>query len=48
MGILLHWYSGNLEKEKIDIQQIEKIALSEFDPTVIWKAKEDVLYVFKK
>ena len=48
MGILLHWYSGNLEEEKIDIQQIEKISLSELDPTFIWKAKEDVLYVIKK
>jgi hypothetical protein len=48
LGILLHWYSGTLETEKINIQNIVKIGLSEMNSSVILNAEEDVLYTFVK
>jgi len=46
LGILLHWYSGSLEDEKIEIKSIERIPLSEELEKDLLSIREDVLYLF--
>lgn len=46
LGILLHWYSGSLEDEKIEIKSIERIPLSEELEKNLLSIREDVLYLF--
>jgi hypothetical protein len=44
VGLLLHWYHGSLEGERIDIKRRERVRLSEINPERLMKIEEDVLY----
>ncbi len=46
LGILLHWYHGSLDNEKISIQSIERIPLTEELEKNLLSMREDVLYLF--
>ena len=46
MGILLHWYSGSLDDEKIEIKSIERIPLTDELEKNLLSMSEDVLYLF--
>jgi hypothetical protein len=43
-GLLLHWYHGSVESERIKIQRRETIRFSELNPARLMKIEEDVLY----
>jgi hypothetical protein len=43
-GLLLHWYHGSVEGERIKIQRRETVRLSELNPARLMKIEEDVLY----
>jgi hypothetical protein len=45
-GLLLHWYHGGVENERIQIQSTEKVTLTELSPGQLTRMKEDVLYEF--
>jgi hypothetical protein len=44
VGLLLHWYHGSIEGERIKIQRRERVRLSEVNPERLMKIEEDVLY----
>jgi hypothetical protein len=44
LGLLLHWYHGGIESERIKIQRREKVRLSEVNPERLMRIEEDVLY----
>jgi hypothetical protein len=44
MGLLLHWYHGSVETERIKIQRRERLRLSEVTAERLMKIEEDVLY----
>ncbi len=46
LGILLHWYSGSLDDEEIEIKCIERIPLTEELEKNLLSIREDVLYLF--
>lgn len=43
-GLLVHWYHGGIEGERIKIQRREKVRFSEVTPERLMKIEEDVLY----
>ena len=44
VGLLLHWYHGSVEGERIKIQRRERFRLSEVTAERLMKIEEDVLY----
>lgn len=46
LGILLHWYSGSLDDEKIHIKSIEHLPLTEELEKNLLSIGEDELYLF--
>jgi len=44
VGLLLHWYHGSVESERINIQRRERFRLSEVTAERLMKIEEDVLY----
>jgi len=45
-SLLLHWYQGRIESERIRIQRREKVRLSEVTSERLMRVEEDVLYEF--
>jgi len=43
-GLLLHWYNGGLESERIKLKDRIKIKVSELTPDALLKMNEDVVY----
>ncbi len=48
VGLLIHWYSGQLESERIDIQKRCRTRISDASPEVMLHMEPDVLYEFTK
>jgi hypothetical protein len=46
LGLLLHWYHGSVDNERINILGKEKIKIQELKPEQLMKMKEDVIYEF--
>lgn len=46
LGLILHWYSGSLDDEKIQINSIERIPVSNELEKNLLSVREDVLYLF--
>jgi hypothetical protein len=46
IGLLLHWYSGGIESERIKITGKEKMKLANLTPMLVMTVKEDVIYEF--
>ncbi|MBI5160233.1 MAG: hypothetical protein HY996_02265 [Micrococcales bacterium] len=46
VGLLLHWYHGGLETERIEIARREPVALRSLDVAALAGIEEDMLYVF--
>lgn len=46
LGLILHWYSGSLDGEKILINSIEHIPVTEELEKNLLSIREDVLYLF--
>ncbi|MFW9881264.1 MAG: hypothetical protein ACFFG0_50005 [Candidatus Thorarchaeota archaeon] len=46
VGILKHWYSKRLEKEKLQIKEIRKIFINKITPDYLLNLDEDILYEF--
>jgi hypothetical protein len=46
LGLLLHWYQGGIESERINILGREKVKLTELNPERLMKMNEDMLYEF--
>ncbi|MDP3508923.1 MAG: hypothetical protein Q8T09_13125 [Candidatus Melainabacteria bacterium] len=46
LGLILHWYSGSLDDEKIQINSIEHIPVTEELEKNLLSIREDVLYLF--
>jgi hypothetical protein len=44
VGLLLHWYNGGVEAERINFQRRERLRLSEVTTERLMKIEEDVLY----
>jgi hypothetical protein len=44
IGLLLHWYGGTIEGERIKIKRRERVRLAEVNPERLMKIEEDVLY----
>jgi hypothetical protein len=44
LGLLLHWYRGSVEGERIKIKRRESFRISEVKPELLMKIEEDVLY----
>jgi len=47
-GLLLHWYRGGPESEKIQIKDIDVISSQNLAPEVLINIREDILYQFEK
>ena len=46
IALLLHWYHGSVDTERIKIQRRERLRLSEVTAERLMKIEEDVLYEF--
>jgi hypothetical protein len=44
VGILLHWYHGSVESERIKIKRRHRVKLAEITPEWLMRIEEDVLY----
>lgn len=47
-GLLLHWYKGGLEDERIKLKDRIKVKLSELTPDILLKMDEDVIYEVRR
>ena len=47
-GIMLHWYSGNVNSEKISLREKLKIRLNELDYQKLLQIKEDTFYYIER
>ena len=47
-GLLLHWYKGGLEDERIKLKDRIKVKLSELTPDTLLKMDEDVIYEVRR
>lgn len=47
-GIILHWYSGNVNSEKIKLQDKIKIKLDDLDDQKLLLMKEDMFYYIER
>lgn len=48
LGLLIHWYSGRLESERIQIQRRCRTRIKDADPDLLLRIEHDVLYEFTK
>jgi hypothetical protein len=48
VGLLIHWYSGGLESERIEIQKRCQIRISDADLELMLHMQHDILYEFNK
>ncbi|MCA9407946.1 MAG: hypothetical protein H6755_06380 [Candidatus Omnitrophica bacterium] len=48
VGILLHWYTGGLEDEEVEIADIIKTNLNRVNEDFLKNVKEDSLYLIKR
>lgn len=46
IGLLLHWYRGNLRSERISLNGIQRLAISALTPRQLMRIEEDTLYEF--
>jgi hypothetical protein len=46
VGLLLHWYSGNLASERIEIVRQERVPAAQISAEFLSQIEEDVLYEF--
>lgn len=44
LGLLLHWYSGGLEDERIAIKQRKRIEVNDLTAKILLTMEEDVIY----
>lgn len=44
IGLLLHWYSGSLESERISISRRKKVRIGDNAGMELYKMKEDMIY----
>lgn len=47
VGLLLHWYSGDLSEEQVRFAR-QPVSFSELSPQLLLDLKEDVLYEFRR
>lgn len=47
-GLLLHWYKGGLESERIKLKDRIKVRLNELTPDTLLKMDEDVIYEVRR
>lgn len=47
VGLLLHWYNGMIESERIGIRRREEVAVQALDVSYLLDIEEDTLYVFR-
>ena len=48
VGLLLHWYSGRVESERIDLENRTRVPLGELDETVLRNMAYDHLYEVRR
>lgn len=46
IGLLLHWYAGGVESERIQLKSQRQVPRSELTPELLMRMDEDVLYEF--
>lgn len=46
LGLLKHWYHGNIETEEFTLTATQQIPLSQLTPPFLLQIDEDVLYLF--
>ena len=46
IGLLLHWYRGHIESERISITDRKRVTIDEVTPKLLLEMREDVLYEF--
>ncbi len=44
IGLLLHWYRGDVESEPIEVLRREKVRMADLSPDRLLKMQEDVVY----
>jgi hypothetical protein len=47
-GLLLHWYKGGLENERIKLKDRIKVKVSELTPDILLNMEEDVVYEVRR
>jgi hypothetical protein len=48
VGLLLHWYRGSLEDERIHLRNRVPVRIDEVTPDLLMNLEEDVLYEFQR
>lgn len=48
VGLLLHWYSGDVEREEFAIRRREAVPLTAASPDLLMRIDQDVLYEFRR
>ena len=48
VGLLLHWYGGGVESERIDLKNRTRVPLGELDETVLRNMEYDHLYEIRR
>ena len=43
-GLLLHWYKGGLENERIELKERKRLKVTEINEDILLKMNEDVIY----
>lgn len=46
IGLLLHWYRGSVESERVALKGVRRVAISTLNPDQLMGIEEDVLYEF--
>lgn len=46
IGLLLHWYRGSVESERIELRGREQVVITEANPELLMLMDDDVLYEF--
>jgi hypothetical protein len=45
-GLLLHWYCGGIETERINLRDTRRLPIAQVTPDTLMEIEEDVLYEF--
>lgn len=48
VGLLLHWYHGSIESERIAIQEVVRVPIARATPEFLMRTAEDVVYCFTR
>jgi hypothetical protein len=48
VGLLIHWYSGRLESERIQIHERSETSIDDTSPELLLNMKHDTLYEFTR